>query len=117
MEDERFIAGNRFHRPGVLLGLKMRILVRREVGRVTEARPFVLVGIPPDVALALRPRPPIGIGGRPVVEDPDVLGPRPPPLGRDPVLLSARLLACRLVDAVLEDAAVDPRAAGGRAVA
>src|SRR3712207_8895398 len=46
--------------------------------------PLPLVRVPPDVALALRPRAALGIGGRAVVEQAPVRGPRPRPLRRDP---------------------------------
>src|SRR5206468_2247048 len=83
---------------------------------VAERRPLLLLLVPPDVALALRPRLAVGRGGRAVVEDAAVAGPRPAPLVGDPVLLVARCLACRLIDAVLVDAGMDPRPARGRPV-
>src|SRR5437660_888730 len=108
MEDERLISRDRRH----LLGAARRLVVGsfrwREVGTVAQARPSLLVGIPPDVALSLRPRVALGIGGGAVVDDPRVLRPSPAPLVRDPVLLRARLLARGLVDPVLVDPAVDP---------
>ena len=116
VQDERVVAGDRGH-AGVLAGrLVVRRLVGLEVGVVPQPRPLALLGVPPDVLLALRPRLAVGIGGRAVVEDAAIGGPRPPPLRGDPVLLGARVAAGRLVDAVGVDAGVDPRAARGRAV-
>jgi hypothetical protein len=86
-------------------------LRRREVGGVAKRDPFPLTGVPPRVALALGPRPALRVRRGAVVDDPDVLRPRPPPLVGDPVLLGVRPAARRLVDAVLVDPAVDPRSA------
>src|SRR5205085_8576643 len=92
-----------------------RRLVLLEVGYVL-AHPLLLTSVPPDVLLALRPRLPLRVGRRAVVEDPPVQRPRPGPLGSDPALLLARVLARRLVLLVPVDAAVDPAAGRGRAV-
>src|SRR5438270_7033381 len=101
--------------PCVLGRLIVGRLVEREVGKV-EAGPLAFLRVPPHVLLPLRPRLPVGIGGRAVVEDPLVRGPRPAPLGRDWSLLPMRFLARGLVLFLLEGAAVDPAAARGRAV-
>src|SRR6202044_3906345 len=94
-------------------------LGRRKVRHVI-ARPLLLVLIPPDVTLALRPRFTVRIGAGPVVEDPPVRGPRPRPLRRDDPARSADVPGdppTRLIDPVLVNAGVDPAAAGRRAVA
>ena len=113
--DERRGAADRVHARRVRLGRVVRRLVRREVG-VVAAGPRALGRVPPDVALALGPRPPVGVGRGAVVELARVGRPRPAPFAGDPVLLGVRASAGGLVDAVGVDARVQPRAAGGRAV-
>ena len=116
VQGERLVARQGIH-PARLLGRgEVGRLVRHEVDVVAQAVPFPLLGIPPGVALALRPRVPLGIGRGAVVEDARVQGPRPTPLRGDPVLLGVRLAARGLVDAVPVDPAVDPRAAAGGSV-
>src|SRR5207247_1359711 len=80
------------------------------------AGPLLLLRVPPDVALALRPRRPVRIRGRAVVEEPTVHRPRPAPFERARGLLPVRPLARRLVYVVRERPAVDPAAARRRAV-
>src|SRR5690349_7560104 len=110
MEDERLVTADRLHLLGVgRVGNVVRRLGGRKVRRVPQARPFALLLIPPYVALALGPRPPLRVGRGAVVDDAAVFGPGPTPFIGDPVLLGAGLLAVCLVDAVLVDAAVDPR--------
>ncbi len=88
---------------------------RPDVGVVVPG-PAPRLGVPPDIALALRPGPALGVGRGPVVEDAPVVGPGPAPLGRDPALLGPGLAPVGLVDLVGVDPRVDPAAAGGRAV-
>src|SRR5690242_10280637 len=77
---------------------------------------LLVLGVPPHVALALRPGRAVRPCGGAVVEDAPVRRPRPAPVGRDPVLLGVGPPASRLVDPVGVDAGMDPRAAGRRAV-
>src|SRR4029079_8054120 len=90
-------------------------LVGLEVGHVL-ARPPPLVLIPPDEPLALRPRLALGVGGGAVVEDAPVRGPGPRPVRGHPTLLARGRAPRRLFRLAGEAAAVDPAAAGGRAV-
>src|SRR5215213_6559060 len=76
----------------------------------------MVVRVQVDEVLALRTGTGIGVGGGAVVEDAPVHRPRPRPLGREPVLLGAGLLARDLVDLVGVAAGVDPAAARRRAV-
>ncbi len=116
VQDERVVARDGRHPRRVLGRAVVRRLVGLEVGVVAQRVPPALLGVPPDVALALRPRVAVRVGRRAVVEDPPVGRPRPAPLVGDPVLLAARLPARRPVDAVGVDPRVDPRAAARRAV-
>src|SRR5581483_2797494 len=115
-QDERLVAADPLHLLGVARRPVVGRLGRGEVGAVADAGPLLLLGVPPDVALALRPRLAGGIGRGAVVDDPRVLRPRPAPLVRDPVLLAVGPAARGLVDAVPVDAAVDPRPRRRRAV-
>src|SRR3954447_21854718 len=108
MQDERATAVERLHSGGAARRGIVRRLVRFEVRLVAERAPLLLVRIPPDVFLALRPRLAVGVGGCAVVEDAAVARPRPPPVVGDPVLLGVRRLARRLVHAVLVDPGMDP---------
>src|SRR3954447_9385119 len=116
MEDERVVAPQRVDALRVLLRLVVRALVGLAGVRVVAPGPLPLFLVPPDVPLALGPRPALGVSRGAVVEDSRVGGPGPAPLARHPVLLGPRLLARRLVGALLVNAGVDPRAARGRAV-
>jgi hypothetical protein len=109
LHDERVVARDRLDAGRPLRRAVGRRLLLLEVGYV-RAGPLALVLVPPDVGLALAPRPALRVGGRPVVEDAPVHRPHPAPLAGDVVLLVARLAAGRLVDAVLVDAGVDPAA-------
>ena len=112
--DERVGAADRRHPLGVGLGAVAGRLVGREVRHVV-ARPLALLLVPPDVLLALGPRPALGVGRRAVVEHAAVGRPRPRPLGRDPAARGvevAGFAAPRLVDAVGVAAGVDPAARG-----
>src|SRR3712207_1992714 len=116
--DERGVARDGVHAGRVVRGVVVGPLVLGEVGDVV-ARPRPLLLVPPDVALALRPRLPVRVGGGAVVEDPAVGRPRPAPLGRDGAARRVevtRLAPPRPVDAAREAARVDPAARGGGAV-
>src|SRR5207302_48177 len=115
LHDEGRIARER----GVALRIPRRPVVRRFRGR--EIRhvlpgPATLLGVPPDVLLALRPGPPRRVGRGPAVEQPPVRRPGPPPLGCHPALLGGGLAPRHLVHLVRVGAAVDPAAGAGRAV-
>src|SRR5205814_7007369 len=90
----------------------LRLLEVRHV----VAYPLALLVVPLEQPLALRPRPPLRVGGGVVVEDAAVRRPGPRPLERVQVLLPPRLAPRRLVPLVLVDAAVDPAAARRRPV-
>ncbi len=115
LHDERVVAGQR----GRPAGARRRAIVRRlgllEVGHVV-AGPLAGLGVPPDVGLALAPRPSLGVGGRAVVEHASVGRPRPAPLAGHPALLAAGFATGRLVHPIGEHAAVDPTAARRGAV-
>ena len=116
--DEGVRSGDRVHPSRALRGTVGGGLVRREVGHVV-AGPATLALVPPDVSLALGPRPALGVRRGAVVEQATVCRPRPPPLRRHPAaggVEVARLAPPRLVDAVAHHAGVDPAAAGGAPV-
>src|ERR671930_2612592 len=83
LQDEGVVAPNRLLGAGVVRREVIRALVRLEIGDVL-ARPRALLVVPPDVLLALGPRPPVRIGGRAVVDDAAVGPPTPRPLPRPP---------------------------------
>src|SRR5204863_7649022 len=116
VQDEGVVAAERVDALRLLLRLVVGRLVRLARVGVVATGPLARVRVPPDVALALRPRLAVGVGRRAVVEDSGVRGPRPAPLPGDPVVLSPRLLAGRLVDVVRIDAGVGPGPAARRAV-
>src|SRR5581483_12316098 len=66
--DERRLAVKRVHALGVLRPVRLIVgrLVLHVIGRVV-AGPLALLGVPPDVLLALRPRLAFGIGRSAVV--------------------------------------------------
>src|SRR5690606_32204365 len=80
------------------------------------ADPPALLLVPPDVALALAPRAPLGVGGGSVVEDAAVQRPCPAPVVGYLVLLAAGRAVRRAVDPTGEDTRVDPAPAGRGAV-
>src|SRR5579871_2391907 len=93
----------------------VRTLMQVEVGDVVPG-PALQLGIPPHVALLLRPWVAVHISGGAVIDDAAVQRPRPAPFGSDPTLLLARSSSCGLVLLVRKRTAVDPAAAGCRAV-
>src|SRR5690606_38405545 len=99
LHDERVRAVERVDADGAGLVAVGRRLGPLDVGDVV-AGPLPLLLVPPDVGLALAPRPPVGVGRRAVVEDAPVRGPDPAPLVGHPVLLAPGLAAGGLVDAV-----------------
>ena len=115
LHDERVVAPDRVGTLGVVVGDVVRRLLLLEVRRV-RARPLLLLLVPPDELLPLRPRLAVGIGRRAVVEQSPVGRPRPRPFEGGVVLLPVRLLACGLVLVLGVDAAVDPAAARRRPV-
>ena len=115
LHDERVGTADRVLRPRVVRRHVVRPLGRLEVRHVLTG-PAAGLLVPPDVLLPLAPRLALGVGRGTVVEDPAVQRPRPAPLGGHRVLLLARLAPGGLVDLVGVDAAVDPAAAGRRAV-
>ena len=78
VHDERLIAGNR----RVAARRRRRLIRRRlgpgEVGRI-ESRPRLLSVVPPHQLLAVAPRPAVGSGRGPVVENAPIVGPRESP--------------------------------------
>src|SRR3954447_11900732 len=112
VQDEGAASVERLHAGGAARGVVVGRLVRLEVRLVAEPGPLLLLLVPPDVLLALRPRLALWVGRCPVVEDASVAGPGPTPVRGDPVLLPVRPLARRLVDRMLVDPGMDPRAAG-----
>ena len=116
LHDEGLVASQGHLRPRALGWLVVGAHGFLEVGDV-EARPLLLVVVPPHVLLAFGPRLAVGIGRRPVVDDVAVHRPRPRPLGCDPrVLLPVGLAPGGQVLLVGVAAAVDPDSAGRRAV-
>ena len=117
--DERAIAAERVHALGMRrpVRLVMRRLRRLEIGHV-RPDPFLLLLIPVQQPLALRPRLAVGIGRGAVVHVAAIGRPGP-----GPVEMRARTLrpvgaarARPVVVLLREDAAVEPGAAGGAAV-
>src|SRR5262249_61217844 len=85
--------------------------VEDEVGHVV-AGPGLLLGVPPDVAFALRPRPAFGIGGGAVVHEAPVGRPGPAPFGSHPALLAGPAAARPLGLVLGVDPRLQPPAAG-----
>src|SRR5205814_6059478 len=102
LHDERVVAPDRVRAGRTVRRHVVGRLLLVEVRRVRSG-PLLLLAVPPDVALALRPWIPLRIGRRAVVEHPPVRGPGPRPLERRVALLPVRLPARRLVLAVAED--------------
>src|SRR5262249_59305083 len=113
---ERRVARDR----GQAAGIRRRTVIRRpvslEVGDVV-AGPSLRRVVPPDELLPLRPGPSLGIGRGAVVEDAAIGRPRPCPTAVDRVAPDARILRAGQVRLhVGEDAAIEPAAAGRRAI-
>src|SRR5215212_2998271 len=115
LHNEGAVAPDRILGDSVVRGLVVGALGRAEVGDVF-ADPLLLLLVPPDVLLALRPGPALGVGRGTVVNEAAVHRPRPGPLGGYPTLLGAGLAAGCLVGLVGVAAGVDPAPARRRAV-
>src|SRR5215212_329085 len=89
---------------------------RRYEVRLVYTDPLLLLLVPPDVLLALAPRPTLGVGRRPVVEDAAIVRPHPAPLRGHYVLVARRLAPSRLVYPLGVGARVDPTAARRRTI-
>src|SRR3984957_13118311 len=112
--DERRWPGNGVHAGRTWRRLVVGWLVQLEI-RFVLSHPATLLCVPPDQFLALRPRPPLGVGRGAVVQHADIVRPGEAPLRLDWVIRDLAFVGT-VAARLREDAAIDPAAARRRAV-
>src|SRR5579875_868509 len=115
LDDKGRIAGDEVHPLGIWLRSIAWRAVHHEV-RSIEAGPLALLGVPPDVALALAPGLTLGIGAGAVVHHASVAGPGPGPVEVHVLVQLAVALVGAVAPLLGINAGIDPAAAGCAAI-